>query len=42
MALQNFLDFEKPVIELEQKIAEMRKMSDQLDISNEINKLRSK
>lgn len=42
MPLQNILDFEKPVIELEQKIAEMRKMSDQLDISNEINKLEVK
>ncbi len=42
MAVQNFLDFEKPVIELEHKIAEMRKMSDQLDISNEINKLEIK
>jgi acetyl-CoA carboxylase carboxyl transferase subunit alpha len=36
------LDFEKPIIELENKIDEMRKMSDQLDISNEINKLENK
>ncbi len=36
------LDFEKPIIELEDKIAEMRKMSDRLDISNEINKLEQK
>lgn len=42
MALQNHLDFEKPIIELEKKIEEMRKMSDKLDISNEINKLESK
>lgn len=38
----NNLDFEKPIIELEDKIADMRKMSDQLDISNEINKLEQK
>jgi acetyl-CoA carboxylase carboxyl transferase subunit alpha len=42
MPLQNFLDFEKPIIDLEQKIMEMRKMSDKLDISNEINKLETK
>lgn len=42
MALQNYLDFEKPIIDLEQKIEEMRKMSDKLDISNEINKLEIK
>ena len=36
------LEFEKPLIELEQKIEEMRKMADTLDISNEINKLESK
>jgi len=42
MALQNYLDFEKPIIDLEQKILEMRKMSDKLDISNEINKLETK
>jgi len=42
MTLQNYLDFEKPIINLEQKIIEMRKMSDQLDISNEINKLEIK
>ena len=33
------LDFEKPIVEMEQKIEELRKMSDKLDISNEINKL---
>ena len=39
MAVQNILGFEKPIIELENKISEMRKMSDKFDISNEINKL---
>ncbi|HMS65223.1 MAG TPA: acetyl-CoA carboxylase carboxyltransferase subunit alpha [Ignavibacteria bacterium] len=42
MAIQNFLDFEKPILDLEQKIEEMRKMSDRLDISTEINKLETK
>jgi acetyl-CoA carboxylase carboxyl transferase subunit alpha len=36
------LDFEKPIIELEKKIEEMRKMSHKLDISSEINKLETK
>jgi acetyl-CoA carboxylase carboxyl transferase subunit alpha len=36
------LEFEKPILELEQKIDEMRKYSDSLDISNEINKLEKK
>ncbi|MBI3194415.1 MAG: acetyl-CoA carboxylase carboxyltransferase subunit alpha, partial [Ignavibacteriae bacterium] len=36
------LDFEKPIIELEQKIEEMRKYSDRLDIGTEIQKLESK
>ncbi len=36
------LEFEKPLIELEQKIEEMKKMSDNLDISEEISKLESK
>jgi acetyl-CoA carboxylase carboxyl transferase subunit alpha len=36
------LEFEKPLVELEQKIEEMRKMSDTLDISAEINKLEIK
>jgi acetyl-CoA carboxylase carboxyl transferase subunit alpha len=36
------LEFEKPIIELEQKIDEMIKYSDSLDISNEINKLEKK
>ncbi|MBV6479471.1 MAG: Acetyl-coenzyme A carboxylase carboxyl transferase subunit alpha [Ignavibacteria bacterium] len=42
MAVQNILGFEKPIIELEKKISEMRKMADKFDISNEINKLESK
>lgn len=36
------LEFEKPVLELEQKIEEMRQVSDNFDISNEINKLEKK
>jgi acetyl-CoA carboxylase carboxyl transferase subunit alpha len=36
------LEFEKPLVELEKKIEEMRKMSDTLDISAEINKLEVK
>ncbi len=36
------LEFEKPILELEQKIDEMRKMADSLDISDEINRLESK
>ncbi|HPS65678.1 MAG TPA: acetyl-CoA carboxylase carboxyltransferase subunit alpha [Ignavibacteria bacterium] len=36
------LEFEKPLVELETKIDEMRKMADSLDISLEINKLESK
>jgi acetyl-CoA carboxylase carboxyl transferase subunit alpha len=36
------LEFEKPLIELETKIEEMRKMADSLDISTEINKLELK
>jgi acetyl-CoA carboxylase carboxyl transferase subunit alpha len=39
---KNVLEFEKPIVELEQKIEEMRKVSDNLDISNEINKLERK
>ena len=38
----NVLGFEKPILELDKKIEEMRKMSDSLDISAEINKLESK
>ena len=36
------LDFEKPVVELEQKIEEMRKLSDNLDIADEITTLEKK
>ncbi len=36
------LEFEKPIIELEQKIEEMRKYSDNLDIADEISKLEKK
>ncbi len=36
------LDFEKPIIELEQKIEEMRKLSDNLDIADEITTLEKK
>jgi acetyl-CoA carboxylase carboxyl transferase subunit alpha len=39
---KNVLEFEKPIIELEQKIEEMRKLSDSLDISVEIGKLEKK
>ncbi len=36
------LDFEKPVVELEQKIEEMRRLSDNLDIADEITTLEKK
>lgn len=36
------LEFEKPIIELEQKIEEMRKYADNLDIADEIGKLEKK
>ncbi|MGD0339237.1 MAG: acetyl-CoA carboxylase carboxyltransferase subunit alpha [Bacteroidota bacterium] len=36
------LEFEKPILELEQKIDEMRKYADNLDISDEIKKLEEK
>lgn len=36
------LDFERPVVELEQKIIEMRKYADNLDIAEEITKLEKK
>jgi acetyl-CoA carboxylase carboxyl transferase subunit alpha len=39
---RNVLEFEKPIIELEQKIEEMRNLSDSLDISIEISKLEKK
>lgn len=39
---KNVLDFEKPIIELENKIEEMRKYEGHLDISNEIRTLEEK
>jgi len=42
MSVRSTLEFEKPISELEQKIEEMRKYADSLDISNEINKLEKK
>ncbi len=39
---KNILDFEKPVIELEKKIEEMRKYEGQLNISDEIKTLEEK
>ncbi len=38
----NILDFEKPIIELEKKIEEMRKYEDNLDINDEIKNLEEK
>ncbi len=42
MAAQGTLDFELPIIELEKKIEEMRRMSSQFDISDEIRNLEEK
>ena len=42
MASSFQLEFEKPIIELEEKITEMRTMSDQLDIADEIAVLEEK
>jgi len=39
---KTILEFEKPILELEQKIEEMRKYSDNLDISEEIAQLEKK
>jgi len=39
---KTILEFERPVIELEQKIEEMRKYADNLDIADEITKLERK
>ena len=36
------LDFEKPIVELEAKLEEMRKLSDNLDIEKEIVKIEEK
>ncbi len=41
MAL-NVLEFEKPIIELEKKIEDMKKLEDNLDISDEISRLEEK
>jgi len=40
--VNNILDFEKPIIELEEKIEEMRKLEDNLDIEDEIRTLEDK
>ena len=40
--IKNVLEFEKPIIEMENKIEEMRKLEDNLDISDEISKLEQK
>ncbi|OGU15299.1 MAG: acetyl-CoA carboxylase carboxyltransferase subunit alpha [Ignavibacteria bacterium GWB2_35_12] len=42
MAKKLVLDFEKPILELEKKIEEMKSLSSELDISNEINFLQKK
>ena len=43
MAMAKYvLEFERPIMELEEKIAEMRSMSDQLDIGPEIEVLEQK
>ena len=39
---KTILDFEKPIVELEAKLEEMRKFSDDLDIENEIRKIEVK
>lgn len=40
--LRNILEFEKPIIELEKKIEEMRKLENNLDIKDEIRRLENK
>ncbi len=40
--INNILDFEKPIVELEQKIEEMKKLDDNLDIKEEIKTLEEK
>ncbi|MCL5990609.1 MAG: acetyl-CoA carboxylase carboxyltransferase subunit alpha [Bacteroidetes bacterium] len=42
MAKKVILDFEKPILELEKKIEEMKSLSSELDISNEIDFLQKK
>jgi len=39
---KNILEFEKPIFELEEKIEEMKKLEDNLDIKNEIDTLEEK
>ena len=39
---KNILDFEKPIFELEEKIEEMKRLEDNLDIKNEIENLEEK
>ena len=39
---KNILEFEKPIFELEEKIEEMKKLEDNLDIKSEIDNLESK
>ena len=39
---KNILDFEKPIVELEAKLEEMRKFSGELDIEKEIRKIEDK
>ena len=39
---KTILDFEKPIVELESKLEEMRKLADQMDIENEIGNIEDK
>lgn len=39
---KTILDFEKPLVELEAKLEEMKRLSDKMDIGNEINKIEEK
>ena len=39
---KTILDFEKPIVELEAKLEEMKRLSDKMDIENEINKIEDK
>jgi acetyl-CoA carboxylase carboxyl transferase subunit alpha len=39
---KNVLEFEKPIVELEAKLAEMKKLSENMDIDGEINKIEKK
>jgi acetyl-CoA carboxylase carboxyl transferase subunit alpha len=42
MAVNNALEFEKPIVELEKKIEEMKELEENLDIKEEIKKLEEK